>query len=229
MVRIVSLVPSVTETLTAWDRVPIACTRFCEQPDLEHVGGTKNPDIARIEELHPDLIVMDAEENRRDDYDALVDGGLTVCVLHIRSLRDVNSSMEELAQRIGVRWRAIELGEPSPTHLRAFVPIWRHPWMALGSPTYGSSLLEQMGVANVYDGDGAYPSVELDEVEARHPDVVLAPSEPYPFSVRQLPELESVAPTYFVDGKDLFWWGHRTQHALVRLAATIENITVAGM
>jgi ABC-type Fe3+-hydroxamate transport system substrate-binding protein len=226
-VRIVSLVPSVTETLTAWDRVPIACTRFCERPDLEHVGGTKNPDIARIEELRPDLIVMDAEENRREDYDSLVDRGLVVCVLHIRSLADVNSSMNELALRLGLTWRSIELGEPSPSRFRAFVPIWRHPWMALGSPTYGSSLLAQVGVENIYESEGAYPALELDEVPARHPDVVLAPSEPYPFSVRQLPELKSVAPTYFVDGKDLFWWGHRTRHALARFAKTIEKIDAA--
>jgi ABC-type Fe3+-hydroxamate transport system substrate-binding protein len=210
--------------LTAWDRVPIACTRFCERPDLEHVGGTKNPDIARIMELRPDLIVMDAEENRREDYDALVDRGLAVCVVHIRSLVDVNSSMADLASTLGLTWRTIEYGVPSPTRVRAFVPIWRHPWMALGSPTYGSSLLAQVGVENIFEGEGAYPSVELDEARDRHPDVVLAPSEPYPFSVRQLPELESVAPTYFVDGRDLFWWGHRTQHALLRVAASIEKI-----
>jgi ABC-type Fe3+-hydroxamate transport system substrate-binding protein len=227
MVRIVSLVPSVTETLTAWDRVPIACTRFCERPDLEHVGGTKNPDIARIEALRPDLIVMDAEENRREDYDALIDRGLTVCVLHIRSLRDVSPSMEELALTVGVTWRKLELDEPLPVCFRAFIPIWRHPWMALGSPTYGSSLLQQVGVENVYEGDGGYPAVELDEVGARYPDAVLAPSEPYPFSVRQLPELESVAPTYFVDGKDLFWWGHRTPHALARLVTAIKEISAA--
>jgi ABC-type Fe3+-hydroxamate transport system substrate-binding protein len=217
-------VPSVTETLTAWDRVPIACTRFCERPDLEHVGGTKNPDVARIEELRPDLVVMDAEENRREDYDALIDRGLTVCVVHIRSLVDVDPSMEDLASRLGVTWRPIELGEPSPTRFRAFVPIWRHPWMALGSPTYGSSLLARAGVENIYEDEGAYPTIDLHDVRARRPDVVLAPSEPYPFSVRQMPELESVAPTFFLDGKDLFWWGHRTQHALARLGAAIAKI-----
>jgi ABC-type Fe3+-hydroxamate transport system substrate-binding protein len=227
VVRIISLVPSVTETLTAWDRVPVACTRFCERPELELVGGTKDPDIARIEKLRPDLIVMDAEENRREDYDALIDRGLPMCVLHVRSLVDVNSSMEELALRVGVTWQTIEPGEPSPPRLRAFIPIWRRPWMALGSPTYGSSLLAQVGVENVYEDDGAYPAIELDEVEVRHPDVVLAPSEPYPFSARQLPELESVAPTYFVDGKDLFWWGERTRHALARVATMMENISAA--
>ncbi len=225
--RIVSLVPSVTETLTAWDRVPIACTRFCERPDLEHVGGTKNPDVARIEALRPDLVVMEAEENRREDYEALVDRGLTVHALHIRSLGDVNPSMAGLASTVGVTWRTIELGDPSPVRLLAFVPIWRGPWMALGSPTYASALLVHVGIKNVYDRDGAYPTVELDEARSRRPAIVLAPSEPYPFSVRQLPDLESVAPTYFVDGKDLFWWGHRTRHALARVAAMAERIVAA--
>jgi ABC-type Fe3+-hydroxamate transport system substrate-binding protein len=220
-------VPSVTETLSAWGRVPIACTRFCERPDLEHVGGTKNPDVDRIEGLHPDLIVMDAEENRLEDYDLLAGRGLNTCVLHIRSLMDVNSSMEELASRVNVTWQTIEFDEPSPIRFRAFVPIWKHPWMALGSPTYGSSLLAHLGVVNVYEGDGPYPSVAIEEVGLRRPDLVLAPSEPYPFSVRQLPELQSVAPTHLVDGKDLFWWGHRTRHALARLRATVERISAS--
>ena len=52
--RVVSLVPSVTETLVAWGSPPIACTRFCEQPDIPHVGGTKVPDVAAIVALAPD-------------------------------------------------------------------------------------------------------------------------------------------------------------------------------
>ena len=46
--RVVSLVPSTTETLLAWDVDVVACTRFCEQPHLRHVGGTKDPDTAGI-------------------------------------------------------------------------------------------------------------------------------------------------------------------------------------
>ena len=63
--RVVSLVPSVTETLLAWGIQPVACTRFCEQPSLHHVGGTKDPDVAAIADLGPDLVVVDEEENRR--------------------------------------------------------------------------------------------------------------------------------------------------------------------
>jgi hypothetical protein len=71
--KIVSLVPSVTETLLAWNIEPTACTRFCEQPSLRHVGGTKDPDIAAIVELKPDLVVVDREENRKEDAEALAE------------------------------------------------------------------------------------------------------------------------------------------------------------
>jgi ABC-type Fe3+-hydroxamate transport system substrate-binding protein len=222
--RIVSLVPSVTETLSAWERTPIACTRFCERDDLEHVGGTKNPDIERVVELHPDLVVVDREENRREDYDALVKRGIDVHVLHVRSLLDVNPMMAAMALRVGATWDPIDLGDPMPIRVRAFIPIWRRPWMALGTPTYGASLLAHLGVASVFDDEGPYPETDLGEVAGRHPNVVLAPSEPYPFGERQRRELEIVASTRFIDGKDLFWWGHRTPGALSRLAGDLADL-----
>lgn len=223
-IRIVSLVPSVTETLRAWNRDPIACTRFCEQPDLLHVGGTKDPDVAKIIELRPDLVVVDAEENRREDHDAMVGSGLEVLALHVRSVDDVRPALATMAARLEVDWLAPELGDPSAQRLRAFVPIWRRPWMALGIPTYGASLLARHGVGNIFDDRGAYPTVSLAEAAQREPDVVLAPSEPYPFTERQLPELAGVAPTVFVDGKDLFWWGVRTPGALARLGEVLAEL-----
>jgi ABC-type Fe3+-hydroxamate transport system substrate-binding protein len=214
--RVVSLVPSITETLSAWDRTPIACTRFCERSDLEHVGGTKDPSIERIVALQPDLVVMDAEENRLEDYAALIERGLNVHVLRVRSLLDINPSMSDLARRVDATWNTLELLPAVAVRLTAFIPIWRRPWMALGTPTYGSSLLAHVGVSNVFDDGGPYPEIDLSEATSRHPDVVLAPSEPYPFTQRQLPELETVGSTMFVDGKDLFWWGARTREALDR-------------
>jgi ABC-type Fe3+-hydroxamate transport system substrate-binding protein len=60
--RVVSLVPSSTETLLALGANVVACTRFCEQPTIPPVGGTKNPDVGSIVRLAPDLVVMDREE-----------------------------------------------------------------------------------------------------------------------------------------------------------------------
>ncbi len=224
--RIVSLVPSVTETLSEWGMTPVACTRFCERPDLPHVGGTKDPDVDRIAELAPDLVVVDTEENRLEDHDALVGRGIAVHVLSVRSLGDALSGLSELAERVGARWEAPGLPPAPAVRVRAFVPIWRRPWMALGIPTYGASLLARLGVATVFDSDGPYPTVTLETAQGRRPDVVLAPSEPYPFSLRQRTELESVAPTVYLDGKDLFWWGARTGPALDRLAAALAGTGV---
>jgi hypothetical protein len=220
----VSLVPSITETLSTWDRTPIACTRFCERDDLEHVGGTKNPDIERIVALSPDLVVMEAEENRREDHDTLADRGLSVLALHVRSLSDVNVAMGQLASRVKTIWQDIDFGPSKTPRASVFVPIWRRPWMALGTPTYGADLLAHLGLSTIYERGVPYPSVELEDVGARRPDMVLAPSEPYPFRERHRGELESIAPTYFVDGKDLFWWGERTRRARDRLANQLSVV-----
>ncbi|MES4793324.1 MAG: cobalamin-binding protein, partial [Chloroflexota bacterium] len=100
--RVVSLVPSVTETLLAWGVVPVGCTRFCDQPGIPAVGGTKTPDVGAIVALAPDLVVLDAEENRLEDHDALVAAGLRVLALHVRSLRDLDADLARLAAAVGV-------------------------------------------------------------------------------------------------------------------------------
>lgn len=219
--RVVSLVPSVTETLLAWGIAPVACTRFCEQPGLRHVGGTKDPDLDAIAALAPDLVVVNDEENRREDHDALVAGGLDVHVVRIRAVADVPGELATLRARLGLDPAPLDLdldAEP-PVRATAFVPIWRRPWMAIGDDTYGGSLLRALGVAVVHGG--RYPETTLDHAAALGPDLVLAPSEPYPFGERHRGELEAVAPVRFVDGQDLFWWGARTPRALRRLAAVL--------
>lgn len=213
--RVVSLVPSATETLLAWGVEPVACTRFCEQPALRHVGGTKDPDIGAIVDLAPDLVVVDEEENRRPDADALRSAGVPLFVFAVRSVEDAAVQCGRLADVLGV---AVEPwsppAAPDPT-ASAFVPIWKRPWMALGDDTYGSDLLAHLGFANAMAGRGRYPEVRLDAVEA---DVVLAPSEPYPFGERHVAELSAVAPVLLVDGRDLLWWGVRTRAVLDRRA-----------
>jgi len=78
-------------------------------------------------------------------------------------------------------------------------------------------------VANVAaDAPTRYPELDLADAAGRAPDVVLAPSEPYPFGERHRAELEAaVGPVTFVDGQDLFWWGVRTPDALERLGAAL--------
>lgn len=229
MKRIVSLVPSVTETLAAWGITPVAVTRFCERPDLRQVGGTKDPDVDAIVALRPDLVVVCDEENRREDADALLGAGLELHVVTVESLAAVVPELVRLAGAVGADAPAIELPAPRPQRLRAFIPIWRRPWMTLNGATYGSSLLEHLGVANVFAGAGdRYPETSIEQAVGRAPDVVLAPSEPYPFTERFRDELEQVAPVQFVDGQDLFWWGARTPAAIGRLAGVIAAVGRPG-
>jgi ABC-type Fe3+-hydroxamate transport system substrate-binding protein len=161
---------------------------------------------------------------------------VATAALAIDGLADVAPGLRALAAVVGIDPGAIaglpgtgEVAAPwpagAPPRARAFVPIWRRPWMSLAAGTYGSSLLAALGVANVFAGAGRrYPEVTLDDARATRPDVVLAPSEPYPFRERHVEELSSVAPVVLVDGQDLFWWGARTPDALTRLAAALAGL-----
>jgi ABC-type Fe3+-hydroxamate transport system substrate-binding protein len=221
----VSLVPSVTETLLAWGVVPVACTRFCEQPSILAVGGTKNPEVADIVGLAPDLVVVNDEENRVEDAAALEAAGLIVHSCSPRSVDEVGPSLDALAAVLGIDASIEPADAPlPPLELQAFIPIWRRPWMTLASSTYGSSLLASIGVRNAFgDSEDRYPTVELAEVVARGADVVLAPSEPYAFKPFHLDVLRPVAPVVEVDGQDLFWWGVRTPAARRRLHAAVAG------
>ena len=228
--RIVSLVPSTTETLLAWGVDVVACTRFCEQPLLRHVGGTKDPDLEAIAALAPDLVVVDREENRREDADALTMAGLRLHVTHVRSLGDVQPTADALAAAVEVDASTsapeVAFGDPTAPWATAFVPIWRRPWMTINDDTYGSSLLAHLGITNVFaSSPDRYPVVEIDAVAARRPDLVLLPTEPYAFRPTHIAELHAQLPDATIltlDGQDLFWWGTRTPAAVERLRAALR-------
>jgi ABC-type Fe3+-hydroxamate transport system substrate-binding protein len=242
---VVSLVPSITETLLAWGVRPAAATRFCEAPGIPTVGGTKNPDVGAIVGMGADLVVMDAEENRLEDAEALRAAGIKVHATRVRSVADVQPMLTRLwdalgrpgehprtrpptSQRDPTSESRLPRGPrpPAPSEQpSAWVPIWRRPWMSIGGSTYGSSLLAKAGIKNVLaSSESPYPPVDIAEAAGLRPDYVLAPSEPYPFSERHRSELEEVAPVVFVDGRDLFWWGDRTGPALIRLTELAANL-----
>jgi ABC-type hemin transport system substrate-binding protein len=228
-VRVVSLVPSATETLLALGADVVACTRFCEQPQLRHVGGTKNPDVAAIVALSPDVVVVDEEENRREDAEALSAAGLEVLVTAVRDVGGAREATARLAARcrrpgpVGEEWPA---SDPPPAHT-AFVPIWRRPWMTINADTYGAAVLRSAGVDVITAGwRERYPTVELAAVG--RPDLVLVPSEPYAFSAAHVADLAAAFPSAAVlrvDGQDLFWWGVRTPGAVGRLAEQVRSAT----
>jgi ABC-type Fe3+-hydroxamate transport system substrate-binding protein len=107
-----------------------------------------------------------------------------------------------------------------PTGATFIVPIWRRPWMLAGPDTYGSSMLEHLGFTNACRIN-RYPEFDAPAIVAMNADIVIGPSEPYPFTERHHGELERLgvpnAPVVYVDGQDLLWWGTRTSGALERL------------
>ena len=246
--RIVSLVPSLTETLFAIGAgaAVVGVTRWCEEPAaavaaLPKVGGTKNPDLARIRDLAPDVVVMNAEENRRDDFEALAASGVAVFVTEPKTVADGVRSIEQLGAITGCVESAAALAAEQAAALRAaagvdagrrpvryFCPIWRKPWMAFNADTYAHDVLRVAGGANVCAAAPArYPTVELDAIAAAAPEVVLLPDEPYAFGERDRPALAPLADTpalrhgrvHFVDGKALAWYGPRIASALATFTA----------
>jgi ABC-type Fe3+-hydroxamate transport system substrate-binding protein len=208
--RIVSLVPSVTESLFALGlggRV-VGVTDWCIHPrDLpgrvRRVGGTKNPACAAIVALAPDLVLANHEENRAIDVRRLRERGLTVWVDYPRTVAAAIEHLRGLA-RLGATGTALDdllapiedalarrstgLDAPAPT--RGFIAVWKDPWMTLSRDTYAHDLLARAGIANVFaDAAERYPRVTLEEIAARDPSLILLPDEPYRFGVADAAEL----------------------------------------
>ncbi len=217
--RVVSLVPSLTEALVATRPEALAgATDWCTHPaglDVPRVRGTKNPDLAAIEALDPDLVVCNQEENRELDVRRLRDRGVPVWVTVIKTVPQAIDAMTRLfddALGWGVPPWLTSVADAwsfptRPVRSRVAVPIWRDPWMVVGRDTFTGDLLRRLGHANVFeDWEGRYPKVTVEEIEAARPDVVLLPDEPYVFTADDGPEAFTV-PTRLVSGRLITWYG----------------------
>ncbi len=211
--RIVSLVPSLTELLFALgvgERI-VGVTRYCTAPAdrverVPKLGGTKNPDCDAIVDLRPDLVVMNAEENRREDFETLAAAGLNVLVTEPKTVDDgvrlitilgAAVGQGELGARLAAAQAAGVATVRATTSGRRgvpyFCPIWRKPWMAFNADTYAHDVLRVAGGRNIVaERAERYPTVTLEEVAAAAPDVVLLPDEPYRFTARDLPALAPI-------------------------------------
>ncbi|MEU6133757.1 helical backbone metal receptor [Nocardioides sp. NPDC047086] len=217
--RVVSLVPSLTEALAsvAADQV-VGATDWCTHPvglDVPRVRGTKNPDLAAIAALAPDVVVANKEENRELDVRRLRDRGVQVWVTDIETVPQAVASMESLLDGIGwdrpdwlVEARRLWCGPLPRVSRRVAVPIWRDPWMVVGSRTFTGDLLRRLGWENVF-GEHAdrYPHVDLAKIDGAGADVVLLPDEPYVFTTEDGPEAFARTPTELVSGRLITWYG----------------------
>jgi ABC-type Fe3+-hydroxamate transport system substrate-binding protein len=233
--RIVSLVPSLTEALALSCREKlVAATDWCTHPaDLvvARVGGTKNPDVGAIRALAPDLVVANAEENRQVDLELLRGQGISVWVTDIRTVDQALVSIETLLRAVGAsdaRWvdQARYAWAQTPAVLkgrrvRAVVPIWRRPWMYLGTDTYAGDVLARLGVDNVLsDSPARYPTLELGQLP--EVDLVVLPDEPYQFTEADGPESFPGTPCALVSGRFLTWYGPAMVEAPHALLASLR-------
>jgi ABC-type Fe3+-hydroxamate transport system substrate-binding protein len=219
--RIVSLVPSLTESVAATaPEALVGATDWCSHPadlDVARVKGTKNPDLEAIKRLRPDVVLANAEENRPADLEALRAAGLAVWVTRIETLEEAFVSLERMFRyacrtarpawldAAEAAWRAATTEGPRRT---AIIPIWRRPWMVVGRDTFTGDVLRHLGVDNLYAGHvERYPKIPLPELVERRPDLVVLPDEPYAFSETDGPECFPGLTCALVSGRLLTWYG----------------------
>jgi ABC-type Fe3+-hydroxamate transport system substrate-binding protein len=209
-------------------------TDFCTHPmglEVPRVGGTKWPDLDRVQALRPDLVVANAEENRDEDVAALRAAGIPVWMTAPATVDDALDSLGRLCAVLGrpapdwlLRARAVWADPPRVPTVRAVVPIWRRPWMVLGRDTFAGDLLGRLGVENVFAGSAdRYPRLAKDAPAAVDADLVVFPDEPYAFTPDDGPEAWPQARPVFVSGRHLTWYGPSLTEAPRLLTAQLSG------
>lgn len=240
--RIVSLVPSLTELLAALglDDETVGLTRFCIHPPdwrvrKTIVGGTKNVRVDRVRALAPTLVVANREENERADVEA-IGAFAPVLVTDIATRADALAAIRRIgaatqrddeAGALVAEIEAAFAALPPAAPLRAAYLIWRDPWMTVGSDTYIHDVMAAGGLVNVFGNRTRYPTVSAGDLAAAAPDVILLSSEPYPFAARHAAEIEALAPgvrAVLVDGEAFSWYGPRMRIAPAALLALREAL-----
>jgi ABC-type Fe3+-hydroxamate transport system substrate-binding protein len=231
--RIVSLCPSITESLVALGLGGslVGVTRYCSHPrealeGIPRVGGTKNPDFTAIAGLEPDLVLCNAEENRVADVESL-SRDFRVHVSHPKRVADVPPMLRKLGALTGTEaaadgWaRAVEEKlasvEARPETSFAYL-VWRGPFMAAAAGTYISDLLERSGGRNVFSEDrGPWPQTSEAEIAALAPGLLVLPDEPFRFGEADRLRWKAILPAARVElvpGDDFCWHGVRTLRGL---------------
>lgn len=228
--RIISLVPSQTELLASLrlqDEV-VGITKFCVHPAAWQkskaiVGGTKNFRYDIIDDLQPDLIIGNKEENYKEGIYEL-QKKYPVWMSDIVTWNDALDMMRGIGQITGKEALALTIMssiENAFEALNAFSSqsvlyfIWRKPWMVAGRDTFIHAILEKLNLRNVIQSS-RYPELSDYEIQRLNPEYIFLSSEPYPFQEKHIAELKALCPSskiILVDGEMFSWYGSRLLHA----------------
>lgn len=223
VMRIVSLVPSLSETvyLAGLENELSGITSFCTHPPQLHrtaqiVGGTKDPDVELLKSLRPTHVLANKEENRKEDVEALRD----VCEVLVTSPKTIDD-VPELLQSMGRFLNCSKLYDMAEkfvsirnsnleTHEKSFYFMWNDPFMVAGKDTYISSALAEAGIENACARE-RYPEWNPESKMLENVDRLYFSSEPFPFKKRHLISLREVVPKhvefYKIDGQIMSWYG----------------------
>jgi ABC-type Fe3+-hydroxamate transport system substrate-binding protein len=235
--RIVCLVPSITELLCdlGLSEQVVGRTGFCIHPwetvkSIPKVGGTKDLKFDRIRELEPTHVIVNVDENRKEDAEALAEFVPNVVVTHPLEPRDNLALYRQMGEIFGVEAEAEELcGQFEAAHERALANrgpeqsvlylIWRDPWMTIAPETYISQTLSLFGWETVpRQTEERYPQIDISACSV---DRVLLSSEPFHFKEHHVREVEGLIPgatVSLIDGEMTSWYGSRAVRGLDYLA-----------
>ena len=226
----------------------VGVTKFCIHPadrvaGVEKVGGTKNPKVGLILELEPDLVLLNEEENRIEDAEALQAAGSACHTSFPRTVAETAAMVRSIGSAIGMTEEAERIAldiEAREQRVRSAVSgrppvsfaylIWREPIMVAAAGTFVDALLGLAGGANVFpDSAERYPTVTATELADANPTAILLSSEPFPFQERHADELSGLTglpreALHLVDGELLSWHGSRTPLGIDYAESVIEHI-----
>ena len=237
--RIVSLVPSITELLCDLGLADalVGRTGFCIHPRkavraIPKVGGTKDVNLARLRALSPTHVILNVDENRQEDAQALAEFVPTLVVTHplapldnlalyrlIGGIFGREREADDLCEKFQAEYAALRAAAAALFPERVLYLIWRNPWMTVSRDTYVSRTLALVKWETVPEESAdRYPQIALDEAELCAASVVLLSSEPYPFREPHLAEVRARLPTarrvVLIDGEMTSWYGSRAIAAL---------------
>ena len=244
-VRIVSLVPSLTELLFdlgLGDRV-VGRTAFCVHPadrvrSARSVGGTKSIHMDRLRGLRPTHVLVNVDETPRAVADELAASGCTVVVTHPIEVRDnlalyrlvggvfgKHDEAEQLCRRFEEAYEAARRMAESLPERRVLYLIWKDPWMTVARDTYIARMLALVGLHTLpATSDRRYPGVELTRELLEQVELVLFSTEPFPFMNRHVAAFGASYPAHagkaaIIDAQMVSWYGSRAIRGLEYVAA----------
>ena len=248
--RIVSLVPSITELVCDLGLAAQLAGRtgFCVHPRevvrrIPKVGGTKDVDLDRLRALRPTHVILNIDENRKEDARALAGFVPTLIVTHplgpldnlalyrlIGGIFGREGEAEELCRKFEEAYAALQSAARAFPLDRVLYLIWKNPWMTVSRDTYVSRMLALVNWETVpADCADRYPKIEINSDVLNGAGVVLLSSEPYLFREAHVAELRAEPcvrekTIALIDGEMTAWYGSRAIEGLGYLRRFRERL-----